>query len=146
MPQRRAECVACLLANPTDGTLLLQQRDSNPAVFPLCWTAFGGTVEPGESAIEAAVRELKEELSLTIELQYWITYEHEVLLPTESVLVKQNVFSGTLPSDTSGMKLNEGRAMEFFKRDGLAALQIAFNFNWLFEHFFDNWRELYSEP
>lgn len=45
--------------------VLMQLRDCKDGIaFPGCWGFFGGRVEPGESAIAAAFRELDEELFL----------------------------------------------------------------------------------
>ena len=48
-----------------DGALILQQRDDKPEINnPGLITGFGGHIEPGETALEAAIRELKEETNL----------------------------------------------------------------------------------
>ena len=50
-----------------DGRYLLQLRDDKAGIFfPKDWGCFGGAVEPGESDLDALVRELKEELALDI--------------------------------------------------------------------------------
>jgi 8-oxo-dGTP diphosphatase len=46
-----------------DGTLLLCQRSAEKN-YPLQWEFPGGKVEPGESAVDALVRELREELAI----------------------------------------------------------------------------------
>ncbi len=46
-----------------DGTVLACQR-SRSAVYPLKWEFPGGKIEPGESAPQALVRELREELGI----------------------------------------------------------------------------------
>lgn len=50
-----------------DDDYLLQLRDPKPSIFyPDHWGLFGGGVEPGESETDALVRELDEELGLTV--------------------------------------------------------------------------------
>ena len=49
-----------------DGLVLACQR-KRTATYPLKWEFPGGKIEPGESPREALIRELKEELSITVE-------------------------------------------------------------------------------
>jgi len=48
-----------------DGRYLVIQRAAAVAA-PLCWCFPGGTVEPGESITDAVVREMREEVGLTV--------------------------------------------------------------------------------
>ncbi|GJQ26281.1 MAG: hypothetical protein HBSAPP02_13130 [Phycisphaerae bacterium] len=48
-----------------DGRVLLIQRSQHVRV-PLAWCFPGGTIEPGESQPDALVRELREEINLTV--------------------------------------------------------------------------------
>jgi 8-oxo-dGTP pyrophosphatase MutT (NUDIX family) len=50
-----------------DGALLLQRRDDKPGITnPGLITAFGGHIEPGETPLEAAHREINEETNLNL--------------------------------------------------------------------------------
>jgi mutator protein MutT len=60
----RAELVCGLLVR--DGTALLVHRSPTRAIYPGVWDFPGGHVEPGESGPAALVRELAEELGVTI--------------------------------------------------------------------------------
>lgn len=52
------------------GELALQLRDTNPEIInPGLWSIFGGHVEAGETPAEAAVREMREELSVELDSQ-----------------------------------------------------------------------------
>lgn len=60
---REPRCrAACVLLLRDDGALLMQHRDDSPTIsFPGCWSIPGGAIEPDETALDAAARELVEE-------------------------------------------------------------------------------------
>ena len=66
------EVAAAVLQRP-DGSFLLAQRPSDK-IWAGYWEFPGGKVEPGESAYQALVRELYEELGIVVETAYpWVT-------------------------------------------------------------------------
>ena len=77
-PQR----AATVLLHRPDGKILMQLRDDGGGKeipFPNAWNFPGGLVEDGETPLEAAVREIKEEYDLEIDptacRQIW-AYSH----------------------------------------------------------------------
>jgi len=66
------EVAAAVLQRP-DGSFLLAQRPSDK-IWAGYWEFPGGKLESGETAYHALVRELKEELGITVETAYtWLT-------------------------------------------------------------------------
>jgi 8-oxo-dGTP diphosphatase len=57
--------VGCIILT-CKGEVLLQQRDDNCPRFPGCLATFGGEMEFGEGPVQAAMRELREELGVTV--------------------------------------------------------------------------------
>ncbi len=50
-----------------DGRILLQQRSRKKSIFPLLWdVSAAGHIEAGEAVLDAAIREVKEELGLEL--------------------------------------------------------------------------------
>lgn len=49
------------------GEYLISQRSANRPTFPLMWECVGGSVLMGESSIDGALREVKEEVGLDLE-------------------------------------------------------------------------------
>ena len=67
-PHTLTPCDAVAAIILVDGGYLLQLRDPKPNIFyPDHWGLFGGGIEPGESEEDALVRELHEELHLTVD-------------------------------------------------------------------------------
>jgi 8-oxo-dGTP diphosphatase len=68
------EVSAAVLQRP-DGSFLLAQRPPDK-IWAGYWEFPGGKVEPGETARDALIRELQEELGITVETAYpWLTRE-----------------------------------------------------------------------
>ncbi len=66
------EVAAAVLQKP-DGSFLLAQRPEGKA-YAGYWEFPGGKIEPGETPYRALVRELREELGITVEIAYpWLT-------------------------------------------------------------------------
>lgn len=76
MSGKRVEVAAAVLLQP-DGRFLLAQRPQGK-VYAGYWEFPGGKIEPGESAHAALVRELHEELGITVTCAYpWITRDYD---------------------------------------------------------------------
>jgi 8-oxo-dGTP pyrophosphatase MutT (NUDIX family) len=51
-----------------DGRYVMQLRDRRPDIwYPGCWGCFGGATDPGETALQALRRELREEIELEVD-------------------------------------------------------------------------------
>jgi 8-oxo-dGTP diphosphatase len=91
---------------------LMQLRDDIPTILsPGKWGFFGGSIENGETPIEAAQRELTEEISATAELIFWKRQD----LPH----VVRHIFAGTPRIPFSKLKLLEGMDMGLFTPDDI---------------------------
>ncbi|MBI5006725.1 MAG: Nudix family hydrolase [Nitrosomonadales bacterium] len=65
--------VSAAVLQRADGTFLLAQRPPDK-IWAGYWEFPGGKVEPGETAYHALIRELREELGITVETAYpWLT-------------------------------------------------------------------------
>jgi 8-oxo-dGTP diphosphatase len=76
MPDRPLTLVAVGILQRPDGQVLLAQRPAGKA-YAGYWEFPGGKIEPGESAQDALVRELQEELGVHVtRATAWITQQH----------------------------------------------------------------------
>lgn len=126
-PQRldlRFDNAAAALLTTEDGQYLLQLRDDVPHIwYPNHWGLFGGSVEPGESEIEALRRELQEELELKSASPRLFTRFQFDLHPIGLGCYFRSYYEVSLSDDAFGrLVLHEGAAMRKFSGD--AALQM----------------------
>ena len=90
-----------------DSKWLLQLRDDiDSIIYPGHWGLFGGHLDPGETASEAVVRELQEEIdwSPTVPLEPWFS--------DDSGNRVAHVFRGPLSVSLNQLHLKEGQEMK----------------------------------
>ena len=89
------------------GKLLFQLRDNNDKISnPNTWGLFGGGIEKGETPKQAIIREIKEELDITLDQKRIIP-----LLKTKKI----SIFYYALENHQNKFSLHEGQAYHFFK-------------------------------
>jgi mutator protein MutT len=111
---------------------LLQQRDERAPTYPLCWTLFGGKVEPGETPKRAILRELEEELELTSDSVVKI---RQIQKNIQDNGVIQIIFHVQTKASLADLTLKEGKQVLFVGRDKLFGRNFAFNIKDVFEKF-----------
>src|SRR5262245_59948450 len=122
---RPAHAVAALL-QLSDGRCLMQLRDSNPAIFyPDHWGCFGGAVDAGEAPVAALVRELKEELQVTVapaDVSRFTEFTFDFCFAGDGIRLR-TFYAVTLPqADLDGLVLGEGSDLAAFEAERLLAL------------------------
>ena len=69
IPKNRFHLVVHVWIKNQTGEYLLSQRSANRPTYPLMWECTGGSVLKGESSLEGAIREVKEELGIDLHPQ-----------------------------------------------------------------------------
>ena len=106
-----------------DGRYLMQQRDDIQGIFyPGYWGLFGGAIEPGESAAEALVREVREELAFEVSGQRYFTkvvfdFDYAGIGALDRFFFEVDMAVAAL----GGLKLGEGRAFGTFTAEEILA-------------------------
>lgn len=116
-----------MLVTP-DERLLLQLRDDKPTLrYPNTWTLFGGAVEPGEPPVRAVVRELQEELELTLPLALWHCFPCPVRSEPGRLVCMHYCYWGRLDVPLESLVLHEGQRFALFDPAEAAAMTLAFD-------------------
>lgn len=106
-----------------DGRYLMQQRDDIQGIFyPGYWGFFGGAIEAGETAVEALVREVREEIAFEMDGARYFTkvvfdFEFAGLGMLDRFFYLVDMPAAALPD----LRLGEGRAFDAFTADELLA-------------------------
>ncbi|GIG58934.1 hypothetical protein Lfu02_33060 [Longispora fulva] len=113
--------VAVIVLTDPAGRVLMQHRTEDAPVAPGQWTPPGGRLEPGETPLLAAQRELYEETGLVAYLKAGRVVE---LGATDGVGVRFHIFSGTTEATQDDVVVGEGQAMLFLTREEIAAKEL----------------------
>ncbi|HEX2139055.1 MAG TPA: NUDIX domain-containing protein [Woeseiaceae bacterium] len=112
---------------PGDGRYLMQLRDDKPGLlYPGYTCLFGGAIEAGESASEALLRELYEELRFRPTRFSYLT---EIVYPRMVDGIRQFVHDThflirATAAEIGGMELHEGAAMELLTLQQIVARKV----------------------
>lgn len=92
--------VVHVLVLNSKGDLLLQKRSMKKDVAPGKWdTSVGGHISPEEDILDAAKRELREELGISSKLKYLYSYIHTNPYETELVYTFSCLYEGEFSFD-----------------------------------------------
>ncbi|HEY5852341.1 MAG TPA: NUDIX domain-containing protein [Lysobacter sp.] len=95
MASRGHDCVGAFIVRP--GEVLLGLRSDDCDWLAGAWDVFGGHIEPGESAAQALVRELDEELGIVpTRVRYLDVIEGEMPEPWTLRLYVVDAWNGTV--------------------------------------------------
>lgn len=114
--------VAIIVVDQT--SVLMQHRDTHEGlIFPGYWGLFGGGLDKGEEAIDALIRELYEEIRLTISgAEYFTALDYDFEFCGKGISRRQYYVVHISSSELDELELHEGDRMETF---GLPEILVA---------------------
>ncbi len=116
--------IASIIFENDKGEILLYLRDNKPDIpFPHHWDLFGGHIEEGETAEEALVREVKEELDYDLkEYQFFKEYACETGDVYPNI---KYIYTGKIDLPIDQLTLKEGERLQFFKKEEVPSIKFA---------------------
>jgi 8-oxo-dGTP diphosphatase len=111
--------------------ILLFLRDNIPDIaYPNMWDVPGGHVEKVENPEKCIVREMREEMNLTLD-------EFELFSKIEFEDRIEYTFWARADFDIEKIELTEGQKLKWFTKDEVKQTQLAYGFNEIVERFYD---------
>ena len=113
--------------------LLLQKKDRGWKGEDF-WTVFGGHIEDGETPVDCIVREVEEELGITIPANVFKLFE-TIQIPHGDISVPLHLFITPFTGKISDIRLSEGCGFAFWYFDEVKKLPLVSHERTLLEKF-----------
>jgi 8-oxo-dGTP diphosphatase len=116
--------IAAVILENDKGEFLLYLRDNKPGIpFPDHWDLIGGHVEEGETPEQALVREVKEELGISLtEYKFYKLFECVEGDAYENI---KYIYSGRINIPIEEITLYEGVRAQYFSREEIPQVKFA---------------------
>lgn len=116
--------VSVILLRNQEGKTLLQFRDSNASSAKLGWSFFEGRGEADESPFEVLIREIHEELDMSIqEEDVQLLAERDWISPNTGLQKTVCLFEYMKPIAWGDFRVHEGAGAAFLTKDEILALE-----------------------
>lgn len=128
-----------ILYNPSRRGVLMYQRDNFDHIpYPGMWALPGGMMEDGETPLECIVREIEEELGVSIDPS---TVQH--LATRNCSFGIEHTFTAAADFDLGELQPTEGQDWQWFDQAATEATLLAYADNEILDHF---WTTPLPEP
>jgi 8-oxo-dGTP diphosphatase len=116
--------IAQALLFDRQGRLLIYLRDNKPDIpFPNHWDLFGGHVERGETPAQALVREVREELGIT--LRGWRFFRRFDCFAGDAYPNVKHIYWTVISEQLQELSLREGQELAGVTRSAVSGVKFA---------------------
>lgn len=122
--------VVCVILYDHNKKVLLQHRTEDALRLPGYWAFFGGGIEEGETILEAAAREIEEEVNFKSKNLQLIVKQKFKMLGEKRL---KNVYI-EFCEDKSSLKLNEGQGWGWYNINETNKLKMIFHDRTILRH------------
>lgn len=117
---------ACLFVNE-EGKILLMKRSDNCHVHPGDWGLVGGFIDYGENPVEAAIREAKEEIGVTIEVQRFCGNYYNSPHPNYKLVICLPHYCKIIHGTPHPAQPEECSDVKWFMPEEIRGMEMAYN-------------------
>lgn len=116
--------VARIMLNNPNNQLLLQKRANNERVYPGCWdNSVAGHVDEGETALDAALREMEEEIGISgLDLEFVGKYYFEAVDATGKVRKWNHLYKAEIDFTPDQLNPEEVSEVRWFNLKDIKAM------------------------
>lgn len=124
IPEKKIKQIAAVILENEKGEFLLYLRENKPDIpFPDYWDLIGGHVEEGETPEQALIREVREELGITLTgHKYFRTYH---CVTGDAYPNIKYIFTGKINTPIEEVNLYEGVRPQYFKKEEIPDVKFA---------------------
>jgi len=121
--------VKMILINPEKKIFMLHRDDIPNIEIPNKWSFVGGALDRGETPLEGAIRETKEEIDFD-------ATDVKLFKEYDDLAIKRYVYVATIDKKISELNLTEGDDMGFFTVEEALKMDISRNTKRYIEEYF----------
>ncbi|MGQ4600982.1 NUDIX domain-containing protein [Nocardia sp. R6R-6] len=127
----KKEGTQIIMVNPRNEVLMYLRDDKPHILYPNQWSLLGGMIEEGETPAETIIREIEEEIGITLDpvhVQFLCTRDLDFGI--------EHTFTAEVDFEIEDVTLAEGQGLRWFTETDATTTKLAYADNAILETFF----------
>ncbi|MBN2096687.1 NUDIX hydrolase [Candidatus Peregrinibacteria bacterium] len=121
------------LITDDDGKILLMKRADQSSMYPGYWGLVGGFIDWGETGEQAAIREAKEEIGVTVKVERFIGRYYNTPTPKKSIVTSLPHYSKIVAGTPHCAQQEECSDVGWFAPDEVRRMELAYDHKQILE-------------